>query len=472
MSGLELITAFTVSALAAAPAQQADRGWTIAIFGAADSSCEETLMDDLAALKAGFTAGQGLEVVLLIDRSPKFSADATTLGGEFSDTRMFRLGAQGFERIDGGKDLPQITTESQYEADTGDPALLRGFLREVKARYPARRQALVIYSHGDGKSLCPDETDKGTLHPAEISAALSVQDSVDLIGLDVCSMGGLEVAYEWRSDQSSFGAHVLVASASVSDPWPYKQIFSKLRATSGAKPSGDMLDPRTGSAQDLGLLILGEIRRQREGQRRGGPDRELGESWACFDQLKASQAKTQLDRLASVLSATRGAKEQVEELRGSKAGEYAINYIFEEGEAGIRSMPYFDAYDLADRIRNDERFGPSVRSQAGAAAEAVDALVIDSFQTKAGAPFKNGVHGAYIVFPDGDRTQGTKRHWAEFGWYAPASPEAGSDAWGGLSWSRDGSKEGNGSVETWFELMDFWFDDPNAAVGGLNGYRP
>lgn len=450
-----------------------ERAWTIAFYGAADNSCEESIIPDLETLRTGFVPGQGVAVVVLLDRSPRFDNTAGPFGEDFADTRMFELTAAGFERIDGGKHLSMITRDSNFEADMGDPVVLRDFLREVKARYPAKHYALIVYSHGSGRSLCPDQTDaEDELYPAEISAVLAAQDSVDLIGLDVCSMGGMEILYQWRAGPQRFGASVLVGSASVSRPWPYEDVFSRLRAPAGdGAPSGS-LDPRTATPEELGGFLLGRIRTRIDASFERNPAQAFAESWACYDLRATARAKEQFDRLAALLATAPGAKDALEDLRGSFGGKLALNYAFEEDEGGFEAMPYFDVHELLTRIAGDARFGAAVREQAGAADEALDAVVLDSSQMLPTIPFQPGRNGVYVVFPDGDRERGGSRLWSRLRWYGPAVQSERPDLYGGLAWCRDGATEGNGVVENWFELCDAWFDDPAARPGGLNGYRP
>jgi clostripain len=456
----------------ASPVASAERAWTIAFYGAGDNSCEESLIPDLESLRASFVPGQGVEVVVLLDRSPKYDDSAGPFGEDFADTRLFELTPAGFERIDGGKNLPGITRDSKFEADMGDPTVLRGFLREVKTRFPAQHYALIVYSHGNGRSLCPDQTDGGDeLYPAEISAVLTAQESVDLIGLDVCSMGGIEVLYQWRATPQRFGANVIVGSASVSRPWPYTEIFSRLRAPGDGAPPG-AIDPRTTTPEALGQFCLGRIRDRIDASYAARPARAYAESWACYDLRATGRVKDQFDRLARLLATAPGAKDALEDLRGSFGGKLAFNYAFEEDEAGFAQMPYFDLHELLTLVAADARFGADVREQAAAADAVVDEIVLDSSEMLPSIPFQPGRHGVYVVFPDGDRALGGARLWSKMRWYGPAVQEERADLYGGLAWCRDGATEGNGVVENWFELCDAWFDDTSAGAGGLNGYRP
>ena len=108
----------------------------------------------------------------------------------------------------------------------------------------------------------------------------------------------------------------------------------------------------------------------------------------------------------------------------------------------------------------------------GISEQAIDALVVDSFGMPSLTGFAPGKTGVSITFPDGDarppksHDAGDHRAWWAFSRYE----NEGETGYGLWSFSRDGATPNNGSVETWFELMDAWYDDPAAGPGGLNRY--
>lgn len=60
---------------------------------------------------------------------------------------------------------------------------------------------------------------------------------------------------------------------------------------------------------------------------------------------------------------------------------------------------------------------------------------------------------------------GKREVWRDFACYTPTAG-ASANAHGRRVFLRDGR------VETWFELLDLWFDDARADPGGFVGYRP
>jgi hypothetical protein len=65
---------------------------------------------------------------------------------------------------------------------------------------------------------------------------------------------------------------------------------------------------------------------------------------------------------------------------------------------------------------------------------------------------------------------GSSRVWSRFGWYTPLACDGGDGPYGRWAFLADGATPDNGQVETWFELLDCWFDDTSSDPGGSNGY--
>ena len=50
-----------------------------------------------------------------------------------------------------------MTADEEYEPDSADPDNIRRFIAFGKKHFPARNTGLLIYSHANGRTLCPDE---------------------------------------------------------------------------------------------------------------------------------------------------------------------------------------------------------------------------------------------------------------------------------------------------------------------------
>ncbi len=475
--------------------------WTILIYGGVDSSAESYLMPHLDALKRASRGELAAEIVLLIDRVAGASSDKKILGADFHDTRLFRLDRGRWERVAGGLEFPEITLSSTFEANTGDPTTLRKFIRFAKHQFPARRYVLILFGHGESRSVCPDISSEcansgefeDPLFTAEITEGLTAEDSVDVLWVDVCSFGGIENAYQFRPRPDEFHARVMLASASVSTPAPIARVLREC----GIIRDGHDDVPLVRSATEFGKAALGSIA-DSLGERKPPKQRAERESWACYDLSKAEEVKRTVDRLAMAIVDGNG-RHMVEDIRGwgwpvqrrahqEAAAEHfednrslpvaaripvesiTMNYLYPFDPVRWVSSAHFDLYELARLIRDDGRVSQAIREVAGEVARSVDEMVLTSVGTEEFGEFRPGSHGLYIVFPGGEREIGGEPAWAFFRWYHPFDQRTFQAAFGNYAWCRDGATPGNGLVENWFELLDFWLDTP-ADAGGMNFYR-
>jgi len=242
--------------------------WTIMHYGATDNDNDEMIIPIYKKMKSGLINDQGIELIILADRNPKYSDDATVFGENFEDTRLYRITHEKTERLDGGAEFPEITKTSNYEANTSDAMTLKKFIRFCKAHYSAEHYALIFFTHGGGPHMAYDEGNKGdAMYTAEITDALTAEDSVDLMVFDVCLMGGIENAYQWRPAKDKFGAQIMIASAPSSGPFAYDKVFQRLRSGGGDNGEEDTMvggkekiyDPATMTALDFGSVIIEEI---------------------------------------------------------------------------------------------------------------------------------------------------------------------------------------------------------------------
>jgi len=457
--------------VAAAPRESPKTTWTVMIYGGVDSTAESYLMPHLADLKAASPWGVNGDIVLLIDRVKGASDDRRTLGENFDDTRLYHLGAGRWDRIGGGDEFPEITADSTHEANTGDARTLRKFIRSAKQAYPADRYALILFGHGESRSVCPDvsspSADSGefedAMFTAEITEALTAGEAVDVLWVDTCSFGSIENAYEFRPADARFHARVLLASPSLSFPAPMLPV---LRECGIIRSTTDL--PVASNALAFGraaMKAIAEVLPQREAKK----TRVEREAWACYDLAQADAVKQSVDALAVAL-ADGEHREILGDIRGWGDRRVTLDYLYFRDPLRWVSSAHFDLYDLARRIRDDARLSESVREAAAAIVREVDAMVIDSVGTDREGQFVPGRHGLYIVFPGGIPAIADAPVWSFFRWYHPFDQRTLQTAFGNYAWCRDGASPGNHRVENWFELLDSWLD-VNDGAGGFNHYQ-
>ncbi|NVM54505.1 MAG: hypothetical protein HWN66_12445 [Candidatus Helarchaeota archaeon] len=117
------------------------------------------------------------------------------------------------------------------EENLGDPNTLITYVNFCIAYYPAEHYILDLWDHGSGWAICFDETSgNDALTMAELRYALetinaTTGNTIDILAMDACLMGTLEVAYEIRNFAS-----ILIASedAVLAQGFPYDTIIDDI----------------------------------------------------------------------------------------------------------------------------------------------------------------------------------------------------------------------------------------------------
>jgi clostripain len=430
------------------------RSWTVLVYGAVDNSADDPLVAFLDKVRRAIDDDPGVELLLFIDRGDRHKKVPTYLGEDFTGTRLYRLTKDTAERRPGGAELPEITLAGDVRLNSADAANVGRFITWGKAHYPAERYALMIYSHANGRTMCPCDRAGDNMGFAELTDKVGAEGRVDFLALELCNMGGIEPAYQWRPGNGRFEADVLLAIPNAGPPLDWDRAFARLRTPGHEPRGGPAVNPATMTAAEFGKLVIEEGRRGRLESERTDPH-AARESAGCYDLRRAADVKKAVDALAVEL-AKAGARDTVLALRGPGPSGAAITYS--------RDGTNVDLYDLCRRIADCDRLPGPVRERARGVTAAVARFMIASFGMGGYKGFEAGKNGVYIVLPSGK-----PGCWRQFHWYTPLKGDGKS--YGRLSFLRDGATPGNGVVENWFELHDLWFDEADDR-GGLNGYRP
>ncbi|MBK6938830.1 MAG: hypothetical protein IPH13_01310 [Planctomycetes bacterium] len=451
---LVLVVAFVIGFGLARASFADDRPWTFLVYGAADNNADGPILEFLDALRVALDDDPGVELLLLLDRHPGyFSDDNAFLGEDFDGTRLYRVHKTSVERLSGEGELPTITLDADVELDTSDPDTLAQFIAWAKVHHPAQHYGLMIYGHADGQAMCPDETSRTEMGIAEMAAR--VDESLDFVGLELCNMAGVEIAYEWRPRAGAgFSTDVLVAIPNAGPPLDWDRAFARLRSPGhAAADDRPTFDPATLTPRQLGELVVEEGRLGRQAAAARDPDYALRESAACFDMTQVEAVKRALDGLAIEL-VNANARDAFFALRKGDANGGVVKYT-DEGA-------YVDPFDLCARIEASDAFPRSVRDRAGTAMRALDAFVLESFGGTAYPTFRRGGCGAFVVMPADDRAA-----WKDYRWYSPVAHENRGVPLGGFKFLADGMTPADGTVDGWFEMLDLWLDG-EADVNGVS----
>lgn len=468
---------------------QEEGTWTFMIYMAADNNLELYLLSDVEEMVSGYTKDIGYSIVILVDRADSDVYGSTSQSGlfeeNFTDTRMYEIHENGVKRITGGDDFPEITLTSQYEANTGDPVNLKKFIRSTKKQYPADKYALVLWNHGagprsvssysieyDGRDVCFDSgSDDDSLFIGEISDVLGADESVDFIGFDACLMGSVEIAYQYRKRSDAFSADIMTASPSEEwgPGWNYKYIFSRLKKETGFGNERDAIvnkhskeahySPLEMNAAEFASICVEEYHDAIE------EDFAYEQTMSAYNLAAVSDVKITFDQCAVELL---DQKTLIAQYR-----YFMLTYFDDMQDYDKISTPFYDLYDLLQTIA---AYGnEQLALKANTAKEKVDSFILfsyaDSFSYSY-SDFKNGKNGVSVFMPFGDEVillQGEEvTHWETQYWYN-GETIVSEVSYGNLFWCSDNSQRNNGTVENWFELLDYWYD--NTQKGDTNSYE-
>jgi clostripain len=433
--------------------EEARRPWTLLVYAAVDNSADDPFVDFTDQVRRAIDDDPGVELVVLIDRSDRHRKRVTFLGDDFTGTRIYRVRKDAVERLSGGAHLPQITNDQDVNLNSADASLLKGFIAWGKANYPARRYGLLIYSHANGKTMCPDNRANSEMGIAEVTDKIGVEGRVDFLALELCNMGGAEIAYQWRPGNGRFEADVLLAIPNAGEPLDWDRAFRRIRSPAHVANEGPALDPAKMTAADFGKLVIeeGRLGRAASEKNRG---RGSKESAGCYDLHKAGEVKEAVDALAAAL-AKANAKEAFVELRNSTSGGRLMRYSEDDS--------YVDLYELCRRVVGCERLPHAVRTAASGVMKSLEGFMIASFGMSGYKGFEAGKNGVFIVLPSGG-----PNCWKHYRWYTPKKGDRGE--YGHWSFLKDGATPGDGVVDNWFELLESWFGA--ADDKGVSGPAP
>lgn len=278
------------------------------------------------------------------------------------------------------------------ETNTGDPAVLKEFLKWGTHGFPAKRKIAVIWNHGGGikdadiyksmpgkvknslfvpqqerhaaaaqRMICTDDTSRDFLDNLELKSALTIpEQKFDLIAFDACLMSMFEVIYQVKDR-----ADIVVGSEEIepANGWPYKPILNYLSAN-------EMVDNR-----ELARKIVAFY-----GEYYAATNETVTQSAVRTDSL--DKAATGLDDFAGLLG------KSLETLKATLADILISVQRFREGD-------YLDLYDFVLLCQKNMP-QPSIAESAASLLKLLDDNIIAN--ASVGDKVKNA-HGLSIYFP-------------------------------------------------------------------------
>lgn len=380
--------------------------WTLLYYAAGCNSSEVDLMGDVKEMIEGLNSND-IEIILLIDRIVGHSEDSLVLGSNFTDTKLYSIRKGEVTELSGKEELPELSPKSSSDLNLGDAEVLKKFIRFGKQHARAEKYGLILRSHGNGRNMCPDleQEQRDPLWIAEISEVLTKDESVDFLGLDVCSMAGLENFYQWRPSSSGFSADYILSSAPLSASYPYAAI---LGAISEKYPNGTQeLSPH-----ELGTLFFEAIQTDQPWC-----------SWSLVDNTQINEVRQTILSFESSLT-----KESRVYLANIRANCIDYSTVRDTSKTNYYlNTPHLDAADYYRQIAQSDEFSAAQRQAAQTALSAIDRLVLRSYYGRGflspTSNFENGISGVYQILPqmklaDGTQTERFEKACSE--WFTPA----------------------------------------------------
>lgn len=185
--------------------------WTVMVYLDGDNNVEQDAINDFAEMAA--VNNPNVNILVEMDRAPGGSTDY----GDWTDTKRFKV-TQGMTPT-AANQLSDLG-----EQNMGDPNTLSSFINWGRSAYPADHYAVMLWDHGGGwrAGVCEDDTSNDILDTVEVHSALdsatsSGANKIDVVAMDACEMGQLEVAYTLKDY-----ANYYVASADNMPVWGWE----------------------------------------------------------------------------------------------------------------------------------------------------------------------------------------------------------------------------------------------------------
>jgi hypothetical protein len=338
------------------PGTTADDSWTVMTYMIADTNLEYFQMEDMAEQEA-VGSRPGFNLISYVDRSADYSEDAVIGIDNW-------VGAKVIEVKRGGKSEVKL---EPGEVNTGDPAVLAGFLEYAISEYPAAHYALIINDHGsswpgvgadgsaDNDQLTLDDRHEGIADGLDAGGL----DKLDMIGFDACLMATYETASTLQDV-----ADRMVASQELEPGygWNYTALETAARG---------------GSVDDLAESIITAFDEQ------STSEGEAQVTLSAIDLTKMPAVDTAVDALAQALI------DDAADV-GPSVGRSLAQSL------GFGATPEYDFYMTDLAMLAD---GISAEGAASSEADAVTAAIEDAVLEKMDGPATQGASGMAIYFP-------------------------------------------------------------------------
>jgi len=198
------------------------RRWSLLVYIAGDNNLSDAGLKDIKEMcKAGSSSklNAGLYVGVEIDTK-----------GEHSGSIRYEITEPDYEGV-----AHRTVIDRLSEKDTGDPKVLKDFLKWGLKRYPADNCLLVVGGHGLGfrspvRNIAYDDfgssLDMSEMERALRRAGIDSANPLQILGFDACLMSMVEIAHHFASQ-----TEIIVSSQHTEpeDGWPYREVLKRAK---------------------------------------------------------------------------------------------------------------------------------------------------------------------------------------------------------------------------------------------------
>jgi len=396
------------------------KAWTVLVYLCGDDApggLEDASIDDFNEMEQ-VGSGPDVNIVVQWDREAGTDALDTLAPGDtaqsWDTTRRYYVVKDPFQVPDPQTGQPNPMGQLIYspalddlgEVDMGDPEELVAFVEWGLSRFPAQRYFVVLWDHGNDWKPRSRAQSRGIIFdytgPAGAGSFITNAGlrqafneikqfnggkAVDVVGMDGCSMGSLEIAYQMRGV-----ADYLIASSILVpyDGYAYDLFLQ------------DMADhPNQALAVFFDTFVTDYV----NSYRTGGPQRGAGSSvtLGVYDLSRVETLAQKVDNLALFL--TENLRTYVDEITVARSQTQSAFFLL-TGTSGTpgSEAERLDIFDLGLNLKAQIR-DPELEALADelmAAVEKPTGLVVAEGHltgTLAGEPNVDDMHGIGLYFP-------------------------------------------------------------------------
>jgi len=415
----------TISAIFVDPTSTNE--WLIMMYMGGDTNLEAAMWGDVNEVELGLynlnsTVREKIKVILLWDGSATNSGSGYTSACP-SGSVLYEMGPESTQNTSISSNTINKSSSASWlasgEVNMADGTVLTNFLNWCNTNYPGYTNHMLILSdHGGGqrsggRAAVWDDGNGGftnVIYTMELQQALSnagysSSNKLAILGFDACLMAGVEEAYQHRNV-----AQYMVASleSEQGDGWEYQHWIPQM--TLGMTPA------------QLGTILVQSYKTNFD------PDTYNDQTMSCTDLSKMDTLKTKIDALVAAIVANSQQSNAKTQFGSSQTFEGTYTYLIEVGSFASKVRSLTGLTTAADEV----------------IAAMADAIVYSWADTNsgnyygAGSTTKKGLHicgktsgndgGSANIFPS---------------WYTTTN--------------LDFATTGSTGVDTWAELLDYWY---------------